>query len=120
MRLLVVVCAAALVALLERGRLSSRLDGLRRVLESRRAPLVLGLVFGAAVWWTWGQVHPAGLLHDELAYVLQARLFSHLHWTAPAPPMSEFFAQPHVLSDPLIASKYPPGHSLLLALGDLV
>jgi hypothetical protein len=120
MRLLVVVCAAALVALLERGRLSSRLDGLRRVLESRRAPLVLGLVFGAAVWWTWGQAHPAGLLHDELAYVLQARLFSHLHWTAPAPPMSEFFAQPHVLSDPLIASKYPPGHSLLLALGDLV
>ena len=52
--------------------------------------------------------------------MLQARLFSHLRWTAPAPPMPEFFAQPHVLSDPVIASKYPPGHSLLLALGDLV
>jgi hypothetical protein len=52
--------------------------------------------------------------------VLQAHLFSHLRWTAPAPPMPEFFAQPHVLVDPVVASKYPPGHSLLLALGDLV
>ncbi|MBW8770192.1 MAG: hypothetical protein JF589_10580, partial [Gemmatimonadetes bacterium] len=120
MRLVLVVCVAALVALFERGRLSSRLDGLRRALESSRAPLVLGLVFGAAVWWSWGQVHPSGLLHDELAYVLQAHLFSHLRWTAPAPPMPEFFAQPHVLVDPVVASKYPPGHSLLLALGDLV
>ena len=120
MRLVLVVCVAALVALFERGRLSSRLDGLRRALESSRAPLVLGVVFGVAVWWSWGQVHPSGLLHDELAYVLQARLFSHLRWTAPAPPMPEFFAQPHVLVDPVVASKYPPGHSLLLALGDLV
>ena len=32
---------------------------------------------------------------------------------------SEFFAQPHVLNDPVVASKYPPGHSLLLALGSL-
>jgi hypothetical protein len=120
MRLVLVVIVAALVAVFERGRLSSRLDGVRRVLESSRAPLVLGLVFGAAVWWSWGQVHPSGLLHDELAYVLQARLFSHLQWTAPAPPMPEFFAQPHVLVDPVIASKYPPGHSLLLALGELV
>ncbi len=120
MRLVLVVCVAALVAVFERGRLSSRLGAVQRALESRHAPLVLGLVFAAAVWWTWGQVHPAGLLHDELAYVLQARLFSHLHWTAPAPPMPEFFAQPHVLSDPVIASKYPPGHSLLLALGDVV
>jgi hypothetical protein len=120
MRLVLVVCVAALVAVFERGRLSSRLGGLRRALESSRAPLVLGVVFGAAAWWSWGQVHPSGLLHDELAYVLQARLFSHLRWTAPAPPMAEFFAQPHVLVDPVIASKYPPGHSLLLALGDLV
>src|SRR6476620_3449745 len=118
MRLVIVVCVAALVAVFERGRLSSRLDGVRRALDSSRAPLVL--VFGAAVWWSWGQVHPSGLLHDELAYVLQARLFSHLRWTAPAPPMPDFFAQPHVLVDPVVASKYPPGHSLLLALGDLV
>ncbi|HEX7940294.1 MAG TPA: hypothetical protein VF488_00735, partial [Gemmatimonadaceae bacterium] len=120
MRLVLVVCVAALVAVFERGRLSSRLGGIRRALESSRAPLVLGVVFGAAVWWSWGQVHPSGLLHDELAYVLQAHLFSHLRWTAPAPPMPDFFAQPHVLVDPVVASKYPPGHSLLLALGDLV
>ena len=120
MSLLLVVCVAALVALFERGRLSSRLGAVRAALESRWTPLMLGVAFGGATWWTWGQLHPAGLLHDELAYVLQAKLFSHLRWTAPAPPMPEFFAQPHVLNDPLVASKYPPGHSLLLALGDLV
>jgi hypothetical protein len=120
MRFLVVVLLAALVARFERGRISSRLGGVQRALESKRAPLVFGLVFGAIVWWTWGQVHPKGLLHDELAYLLQAKLFATGRWTAPAPPMPEFFAQPHVLNDPLVASKYPPGHSLLLALGELV
>ena len=120
MRFLVVVLLAALVARFERGRVSSRLGGVQRALESRWAPLAFGLVFGAIVWWTWGQVHPAGLLHDELAYVLQAKLFASGRWTAPAPPLPEFFAQPHVLNDPVVASKYPPGHSLLLALGELV
>ena len=119
MRFLVVVLLAALVARFERGRISSRLGVVQRALESRAAPLVFGLVFGAIVWWTWGQVHPRGLLHDELAYVLQAKLFASGRWTAPAPPMPEFFAQPHVLNDPVVASKYPPGHSLLLALGEL-
>jgi hypothetical protein len=120
MRFLVVVLLAALVARFERGRLSSRLGVVQRALEARDAPLVFGLVFGAIVWWTWGQVHPYGLLHDELAYVLQAKLFASGRWTAPAPPMPEFFAQPHVLNDPVVASKYPPGHSLLLAIGELV
>jgi hypothetical protein len=119
MRFFVVVLLAALVARFERGRVSSRLGGVQRALESRFAPLVFGLVFGAIVWWTWGQVHPYGLLHDELAYVLQAKLFASGRWTASAPPMPEFFAQPHVLNDPLVASKYPPGHSLLLAVGEL-
>ena len=120
MRFLVVVLLAALVARFERGRISSRLGGVQRALESRFAPAVFGLVFGACVWWTWGQVHPLGLLHDELAYVLQAELFAAGRWTAPAPPLPEFFAQPHVLNDPLVAAKYPPGHSLLLAIGQLV
>ena len=120
MRFLVVVLLAALVARFERGRISSRLGVLQRALESHAAPLVFGLVFGGIIWWTWGQLHPYGLLHDELAYVLQAKLFAAGRWTAPAPPMPEFFAQPHVLNDPVVASKYPPGHSLLLALGELV
>src|SRR5215207_10851524 len=118
MRFFVVVLLAALVARFERGRISSRLGVVQRALESRAAPLVFGLVFGAIVWWTWGQVHPHGLLHDELAYVLQAKLFASGQWTAPAPPMPEFFAQPHVLNDPVVASKYPPGHSMLLAIGE--
>jgi len=91
MRLLVVVLLAALVARFERGRVSSRLGGVQRALEAKYAPLAFGLVFGAIVWWTWGQVHPYGLLHDELAYVLQGKLFASGRWTAPevcvrAPP----------------------------------
>jgi hypothetical protein len=33
--------------------------------------------------------------------------------------MADMFAQPHVLVAPVMASKYPPGHALLLAVGEL-
>jgi hypothetical protein len=123
MLLLIVLAAAFLVALAERGREPPTLavvQAVRRALDSRLAPVVVGFLFGLAVWWTWGPGQPLPDLHDELAYVLQAKLFRDLRWTAPGPPMPEFFAQAHVLNDPLVASKYPPGHSLLLALGELV
>ena len=58
--------------------------------------------------------------HDEVAYLMQAELFAHGRWAAPAPPLPDFFGQAHVLVTPVLASKYPPGHSLLLALGALV
>ena len=54
---------------------------------------------------------------DEIAYLLQARLFAAGKWTAPSPPIPDMFAQPAVLVAPVMASKYPPGHSLLLAIG---
>jgi hypothetical protein len=118
MRIVVVLLVAVLVALFERGRVAPRLVVIQRALESRWAPLVFGLAFGSAAWWTWGEIRPIGGLHDELAYLLQAHLFRDFRWTAPGPPMPEFFAQAHVLNDPLVASKYPPGHSLLLSIGD--
>jgi hypothetical protein len=123
MVLLIVLAAAFLVALAERGREAPRhpvVDAVRRALDSRLAPVVVGFLFALAVWWTWGPGEPLPDLHDELAYLLQAKLFAQLRWTAPGPPSPEFFAQAHVLNDPLVASKYPPGHSLLLAIGELV
>lgn len=123
MLLLIVLAAAFVVALAQRGRAAPAhpvVDAVHRALDSRLAPVVVGFLFGLAVWWTWGPGEPLPDLHDELAYLLQAKLFAHLRWTAPGPPSPEFFAQAHVLNDPLVASKYPPGHSLLLAIGEAI
>lgn len=119
MLLLAIVLVAVLLAWLERGRTDGAARAIEGVLARRWTPVVVGLVWAAVVWWSWGAVHPRAVLHDEIAYVLQARLFAEGRWTAPAPPMADFFAQPHVLVSPAIAAKYPPGHSLLLALGEL-
>ena len=71
-------------------------------------------------WWVWGAVNPLPAIHDEGAYLLQARLFASGHWTAPARPLPEFFDQFYVLVTPVLASRFPPGHSLLLSLGQAI
>ena len=76
-----------------------------------------GLATALVYWWIWGAINPHPVLHDEAAYLLQARIFAGGHWTAPARPLPEFFDQFHVLVTPVLAAKYPPGHSLLLATG---
>jgi hypothetical protein len=58
--------------------------------------------------------------HDEVAYLLQAQIFALGRWASPGLPLPDFFGQAHMLVTPVLASKYPPGHSLLLALGVLV
>jgi hypothetical protein len=57
------------------------------------------------------------IVADEAAYLFQAENFAAGRWSAPAPPLPEFFEQMHVLTSPTFASKYPPGHSLLLVPG---
>ena len=54
-------------------------------------------------------------IHDELAYVFQARLLLGGHLSAPSPPLPEFFEAAHLLVVPRFASKYLPGHALALA-----
>src|SRR4051794_11024274 len=83
-------------------------------------PVLLGLVSTLMYWWVWGSFHPLPAIHDEAAYLLQARIFASGHWTAPGRPLPEFFEQFHVLVTPVLAAKYPPGHSLLLTLGELL
>ena len=85
-------------------------------MRSRAAlPLACGVVTAAATWWAWGAVDPPPASHDESAYLLQAGIFAQGRWADPAPPAADFFDQMHVLSQPLRAAKYPPGHSLVLA-----
>ena len=80
-------------------------------------PHAAAVVTIIVIWWTWGEGRPIPVVHDEMSYVLQSEIFARFRWTAPTPPIPEFFEQPHVLVVPAVASKYPPGHALLLALG---
>jgi hypothetical protein len=89
-------------------------------LHSGWAPAIAGLLSGAITLWVWRSLSRTPVMHDEAAYLLQAELFASGRWTGSAPALPEFFQQLYVLIDPVVASKYPPGHSLLLALGALV
>ena len=86
----------------------------------RELAVIVAIVTAAVLWWTWGSLQPLPTVQDEYSYLLQAKIFAHLHWTAPPPPVPSSFQQPHVLTTPRVASKYPPGHALLLAIGSAV
>lgn len=119
-----VLAAAALVAALTLPRLrrtsavAVRFAAWETQLQ-RRGALAAAIVSVGVVWYTWGGLVPIPKVHDESSYLLQADVFASLRWTAPRPPIPEFFEQPHVLVEPAVASKYPPGHALLLSVGAL-
>ena len=78
------------------------------------------MISALATWFAWANVNPPALVEDEMSYVFQSRLFASGRWTAPSPPLPEFFQQSCVLTTPAVASKFPPGHALLLSVGALV
>ena len=86
-------------------------------LESRWAPVVIGVMTAVMLTLAWGSWRQIPVIHDEASYLFQAKLFATGHWTAPSPPVPEFFEQWHVFVVPHYASKYPPGHALLLVPG---
>src|SRR5260370_11675979 len=86
-------------------------------LATRRAAVVCGVVTALLTWWVWGSLDQVAVFHDEAAYLLQAKIFASGRWAAPARPLPEFFEQFHVLVTPVFASKYWPGHSLLMVPG---
>ena len=116
--LVAVIVAAAASRLTPRVLRGER--GVWLLLASRWAPAVAGLLSAAISLWVWRSLARTPVMHDEAAYVLQAELFASGRWTATAPAVPEFFQQLYVLMDPVVASKYPPGHSLVLALGALI
>ena len=118
--LIVLVGLVSCIALAQHIEVSSRelarLDRLEHILASRTTPIVLAVINALLVWWWVGWYrNPAPMVQDEAAYLLQAALFARGRWVGEAPLLPEFFAQMHVLTEPVLASKYPPGLSLLLA-----
>jgi dolichyl-phosphate-mannose-protein mannosyltransferase len=89
-------------------------------IRTRDAAILAGLISLLLIWHVWGALDPLAIVADEQSYVLQARIFATGHWTAAAPPIRDFFEQSMVLTAPAVASKYPPGHAILLSLGALV
>jgi hypothetical protein len=96
---------------------NQRLKPVLSLPEHRFAPVVVGVVASLVIWYVWGGFNAPPSIHDEAAYLLQARTFARFHWTMPTPPLPEFFEQYHVFVVPHFASKYPPGHAILLVPG---
>ncbi|MBX6331492.1 MAG: glycosyltransferase family 39 protein [Gemmatimonadaceae bacterium] len=88
-----------------------------RVLESPWIPVLIGIVSAAVASWVWGSLDPVAIVHDEAAYLLQAKIYAGFHWTAPARPLSPFFEQYHVFVTPWLLPKYPPGHAMAMVPG---
>ena len=88
-----------------------------RWIGSRWAPLACALATAFCVHFTWASWSAWPLMHDEWAYWTQASQYAANHWTDPAPPVPEFFEQLYMLVTPVIASKYWPGHAMMIAPG---
>jgi hypothetical protein len=77
--------------------------------------LALLLLGGALAALTWRARAGTALVHDELAYLFQARTLLAGRLSFPSPPLPAFFEVPHVLVVPVYSAKYFPGHALALA-----
>lgn len=82
-------------------------------------PAVCAALTFTLVTVVWGSLAKSPIGSDEAAYILQAKIFASGHWVAAGRPLPEFFQQFHVFVTPVLAGKYPPGHSMLLAVGFL-
>lgn len=116
----VAFAAALLVPRFRRGATGAvPVERIERALR-RFGPGAAAIISAAVVWYTWGDLVPIAKVHDEVSYVLQAEIFARGRWTVPSPPIPEFFEQPHVMVVPAVASKYPPGHAMVLTPGALL
>jgi len=81
--------------------------------------VALALLFGGAILGASLFLRaPSGAkpsIHDEFAYLLQAKMLASGHLTYPSPPNPEFFEAAHVLVVPRYGAKYFPGHAAVLA-----
>jgi hypothetical protein len=93
------------------------LPSLSHFLAGPFAPAAVAVLTGTWITWVWGSLRAVAPIHDERSYLLQAEIFASGRWTAPARPLAEFWEQYHVFVTPAFASKYPPGHALLLTPG---
>jgi dolichyl-phosphate-mannose-protein mannosyltransferase len=112
------LCVLLLTAVLGRFIAPRRLTlSATRALASRWFPVLVSLVSAALLTWLWGGLDPVATIHDEAAYLLQAKMYAQGHWTEMGRPLPEFFEQYHVFVTPILTSKYPPGHAFFLVPG---
>lgn len=91
-----------------------------RVLDSRGIVVAVAAITFVTLWYSWASWDPIPVVHDEMAYVLQAEIFARGRWSLPSPPIPAFWEQTHVLVEPALGAKYFPGHALAMAVGALV
>ena len=119
--LFALLAAAALALMAHRaGAREVRPSRIVRALDSRGAVIAIFAATFVVLWFAWGAMQPIPVVHDEMSYVLEAQILARGHWGLPSPPLPVFWEQPHVLVDPVLTSKYFPGHPLMLSIGALV
>jgi len=111
------VLFALFLSLSVSDRLGPLLRRVDRIFCLSWTPVVIGCANALLIWWFWGSLREIPISDDEASYLLQAEIFASGRWTAPACPIPEFFEQVHVFVTPVLAGKYPPGHSILLVPG---
>jgi hypothetical protein len=86
-------------------------------LQGSAAPIFAAALTMGLTCWLWGGLDAAPVLHDEVAYVLQAELLATGHLFGPPAPVAEAFTQAAVLVTPVLAPKMLPGHAAVLVPG---
>jgi hypothetical protein len=112
----VIVVALACLPIFRSAERLARVDLAAAGLRAVWGPVLAALLLPSLLDPSLGNELP--LTNDEHAYLYQAELFARMEQTESLGALAEFFTAPQTqVADGQVFSKYPPGHSALLAPG---